>query len=93
MVDFNARPSAPKAGSGFSSSHRINELFFRERDRCFQCSSPVALSHNEETEMRRQLAAIVFGVIVAVAVIYAVFDQRVSVRNLLVTAPSTQQSN
>ena len=43
--------------------------------------------------MRRQLAAIVFGVIVAVAVIYAVFDQRVSVRNLLANAPTAQQSN
>ena len=43
--------------------------------------------------MRRQLAAIVFGVIVAVAVIYAVFDERVSVRNPLANAPSTQQSN
>jgi len=32
--------------------------------------------------MRRQLAAIVFGVIVAVAVIYAVFDQRVSAQSL-----------
>jgi hypothetical protein len=43
--------------------------------------------------MRRQLAAIIFGVIVAVAVIYAVFNQRVSVRNLAANAPSTQHSN
>ena len=43
--------------------------------------------------MRRQLAAIVLGVVVAVAVIYAVFDQRVSVRNLFASAPSTQHSN
>jgi hypothetical protein len=43
--------------------------------------------------MRRQLAAIFFGVIVAVAVIYAVFDERVSVRNLFANAPTTHQSN
>ena len=43
--------------------------------------------------MRRQIAAIFFGAIVAVAVIYAVFDQRVSVRNLFANAPSSQQSN
>ena len=43
--------------------------------------------------MRRQLAVIVFGVIVAIAVIYAVFDQRVSVRNLFANAPNSQQSN
>ena len=43
--------------------------------------------------MRRQLAAIVFGVIVAVAVIYAVFDQRVSVRNLFANAPTSQHAN
>jgi hypothetical protein len=43
--------------------------------------------------MRRQLVAIVFGAIVAVAVIYALFDQRVSVRNLFASAPVSQQSN
>ena len=43
--------------------------------------------------MRRQITAVTVGIIVAVVVIYAVFDQRVSVRNLLANAPSTQQSN
>ena len=43
--------------------------------------------------MRRQFAAIVFGVIVAVAVIYAVFDQRISFRNMMANAPTTQHSN
>ena len=52
-----------------------------------------ATQSGEKIVMRRQLAAIVFGVIVAVAVIYAVFDQRVSVRNLFANAPSSQQSN
>jgi hypothetical protein len=43
--------------------------------------------------MRRQLAAIVFGVIVAVAVIYVIFDQRISLSNIVANAPSTQHSN
>ena len=43
--------------------------------------------------MRRQITAIVVGVMVAVAVIYALFDQRVSVRNLFASAPISQHSN
>ena len=40
--------------------------------------------------MRRHLAAIVFGIIIAVAVIYAVFDQRVSFRNIVAAVPGIQ---
>ena len=43
--------------------------------------------------MRRQITAVIVGIIVAVVVIYAVFDQRVSVRSLFANAPSTHQSN
>jgi hypothetical protein len=72
-------------------AHRTNEYQGTTRGVAkFSIGRPLSY---REVEMRRQLAAIVFGAIVAVAVIYAVFDQRVSVRNLFANAPSTQQSN
>jgi hypothetical protein len=40
--------------------------------------------------MRRQLSAIAIGIVTAVIVIYAVFDQRVSFRKFVASAPSLQ---
>jgi hypothetical protein len=43
--------------------------------------------------MRRQIGAVIFGVKVAVAAIYAVFDQRVSFREFVASSPATQSHN
>jgi hypothetical protein len=40
--------------------------------------------------MRRQIASVIFGVLIAVLVIYALFDQRVSFRNIVAVAPAPQ---
>lgn len=40
--------------------------------------------------MRRQITAVIVGIIVAVVVIYAVFDQRVSFRNIVAAVPGIQ---
>ena len=41
-------------------------------------------------DMRRQITAVIVGIIVAVVVIYAVFDQRVSFRNIVAAVPGIQ---
>ena len=43
--------------------------------------------------MRRQIGAVIFGVIVAVAVIYVVFDQRISFQKIVASSPATQSHN
>jgi hypothetical protein len=40
--------------------------------------------------MRRQITAVIVGIIVAVVVIYAVFDQRVSFRSIVAAVPGIQ---
>ena len=40
--------------------------------------------------MRRQITAVIVGIIVAVVVIYAVFDQRVSFRSIVAAVPDIQ---
>ena len=44
----------------------------------------------KEADMRRQITAVIVGIIVAVVVIYAVFDQRVSFRNIVAAVPGMQ---
>jgi hypothetical protein len=44
----------------------------------------------KEADMRRQITAVIVGIIVAVVVIYAVFDQRVSFRSIVAAVPGIQ---
>jgi hypothetical protein len=54
--------------------------------------TPVSPSERgqKEADMRRQITAVIVGIIVAVVVIYAVFDQRVSFRNIVAAVPGIQ---
>jgi hypothetical protein len=45
-----------------------------------------------EADMRRKFAAVVVGIVVAVAVIFAVFDERVSFKSVA-SLPMTQSHN
>jgi hypothetical protein len=46
-----------------------------------------------EEIMSRQFGAIIVGVVIAVAVIYALFDRRVSFRELAATPPAAHSVN
>jgi hypothetical protein len=54
--------------------------------------TPVSPSERgqKEADMRRQITAVIVGIVVAVVVIYAVFDQRVSFRNIVAAVPGIQ---
>jgi hypothetical protein len=43
--------------------------------------------------MPRQIAAVMVGSIIAVVVIYALFDERVSFKKIVATSPTVQSHN
>ena len=54
---------------------------------------PWPYSANGASDMRRQFAAILAGAVVAVIVIYALFDERIHVRSLFTTGQHFSQTD